>query len=98
MNKMRKTDSIILAIAFMCVSLFSVIYISHAINHNCSGEDCPICETVAICEQTLRTIGSSLISAIIEVLALPKVATVLETSLCCMAVVSLISQKVRMNN
>ena len=71
MNKMCKTVSIILAIVFMCVSLFSVIYITHAINHNCSGEDCPICETVA---------------------------TVLETSLCCLAVVSLISQKVRINN
>ncbi len=37
--------------------LFSTIYIAAETDHDCSGEDCPVCACMQMCESTLRLIS-----------------------------------------
>ncbi len=42
---------------------FSLFFISSERNHNCTGEDCPICMILQQCENTLQQLGSALLLA-----------------------------------
>ena len=44
----RRKVALILTIAFVFVMLFSQVFVIAEADHDCSGEDCPVCETVAV--------------------------------------------------
>ncbi len=37
--------------------LFSAFFAAAEADHDCSGEDCPVCACVRMCERTLRGLG-----------------------------------------
>ena len=50
----------------LCISLILVLFVSSAFliqeaDHDCCGEDCPICETIAVNIQLIRTLGLALL-------------------------------------
>ena len=57
----------IMAVMMLIVVLFSSFYIASHADHECTGEDCPICACIQQCENNIRGIGSGVatISAVI---------------------------------
>ena len=57
MNKKSSTIkyiSVISAALILLITVISVFYIAEEADHDCHGEDCPICECIHICESTLH--------------------------------------------
>lgn len=46
--------AIVLALTLIVIFALSLFFIVHEASHDCSGEDCPICEQIAICEKNYR--------------------------------------------
>ena len=46
-----------LALTVILVMLTSVCFIIAETNHNCIGEDCPVCTVLRTCETALKTLG-----------------------------------------
>ena len=63
----RKKAAIALTILFVFVMLFSHIFVIAEADHECSGEDCPICEIIAIVWDTIK--GLSLIGSAVVICA-----------------------------
>ena len=47
----------IMAAMMLLVMLFSSFYIAAHADHDCTGEDCPICACIQQCENTIRGAG-----------------------------------------
>ena len=63
----RKKAALALAILFVFVMLFSHIFVIVEADHECSGEDCHICEVIATVSDTIR--GLSLVGAAFTICA-----------------------------
>ena len=96
--KRKRTFSVAVCILFLFVTFASLFYIAKEENHNCTGEDCPICANVHQAEQTLRNLGTGMIA----VAAVNPVYTGLMLLIIgpCLLVtsMSLVSKKVRLND
>ena len=46
-----------MAVLMFFIMLFSASFIAIEADHDCTGEDCPICACIAQCENTLHQIG-----------------------------------------
>ena len=57
MTKRNRLIASVLTLTVIFVMLFSVCFIIAEADHDCVGEDCPICYQINICENTLRSIG-----------------------------------------
>lgn len=97
-QKNRQITAWVAIFAIVFVMLFSTIYISKHIDHNCSGADCPICATLEQCSNNLKTIGTILVFVVIGLFASVSLQKELQPELDVAFNCSLISQKVRMNN
>lgn len=88
----------IMGLMMLVIVLFSAFYIAAETDHDCTGEDCPVCACIQLCESTLRGIsdGISVASSVI----IPFLFILSAAALFVTAVPSdtLISRKVRMNN
>ncbi len=47
----------VLAVLLLAFSLYSVFYIAREQNHACSGEGCPVCETICFFELTIQLLS-----------------------------------------
>lgn len=54
MKQRRSTLSIIAALAVLFVVLISSFFVAEETNHDCTGEDCPICYEISVCQETVR--------------------------------------------
>lgn len=57
MTKKNRLLAIMLAVTVVFVVLFSTFFIAQNANHDCIGDDCPICYEISVCEVVLKTIG-----------------------------------------
>ena len=97
-TKKKRVFSMAVCILFLFVTFASLFYIVKEENHNCTGEDCPICANIRQAEQTLRNLGTGTIAhavlnpmPLMFILAIAGQASVVLNT-------SLVSQKVRLNN
>ena len=51
---LRKNIACTFAILFLMLTIFSSVYIISECEHECEGEDCPICYIIEICESILH--------------------------------------------
>ena len=58
-NRIRITSGI-MAVMMLVVMLVSSFFIAAHTDHDCTGEDCPICACIQQCENTIRGIGSGI--------------------------------------
>jgi hypothetical protein len=49
-----------MAVMMLLVVLLSSFFIAVHADHDCTGEDCPICACIQQCENTIRGIGSGI--------------------------------------
>ena len=68
----RKRIGVLLACIGLVIALsVSVFYIAHEAHHDCCGEDCPVCETIAVNVRLLRTLGLALFALLLFRFLLP---------------------------
>ena len=68
----RKRIGVLLVCIGLVIALsVSVFYIAHEAHHHCCGEDCPICETIAVNVRLLRTLGLALFALLLFRFRLP---------------------------
>ena len=59
-RKLAEKSACILAAWMLLVVLFSAFFIAIEANHECTGEDCPVCVCMEYCENVLQKIGDGL--------------------------------------
>lgn len=88
----------IMGILMLLIILFSAFYIAAEADHDCTGEDCPICACIHQCEKTLYQISdgiavqTAVIIPFVFMLVIPVLFTV------CIQHETLISKKIRLNS
>ncbi len=94
----KRIIALLAAFAVVFVMLFSASFIAENIHHDCAGDDCPICTVMIQCSNHLRSIGTVLtvVAAVAGFLVVEKELS--QNTPEDLSAVSLISQKVRMNN
>jgi len=63
MTKQRRLAAVILAVLVLVAVMTSLFVMLHAADHDCIGEDCPVCAAVASCRNTLKTLCGGLLAA-----------------------------------
>ena len=97
-SKVLRITAGIMGLMMLFIVLFSAFYIAAETDHECCGEDCPICACIHQCENTLRGIGDG---AAVRTAAVAPVILILFAAAFVIAAVSqdtLVSRKVRLNN
>ena len=96
--KVLRITAGIMGLMMLVLVLFSSFYIAAEADHDCCGEDCPICACIHQCENTLRGIGDG---AAVRSAAVAPVILILFAAAFVIATASqdtLVSRKVRLNN
>ena len=57
MEKKKRVLAALLAVAVLFVMLYSALFIAAHVDHDCDGEDCPICYQINICQNTLKNLS-----------------------------------------
>lgn len=99
MNRKKKRHiAAILCIVLLFVTFASLFYIAKEENHQCTGDDCPVCACVHQAEQNLKNLGTGFIAEFCAIFVVLSGST----TVCAYAeelfFTSLVSQKVRLNN
>ncbi len=66
MKKRNRIIALLLAVIVLFVMAFSLAVVAAEADHECCGEDCPICEIIAICENNIK--GLSLILVFVSLM------------------------------
>ena len=74
MNK-KRTLALVLSAMLCVLVMFSVFFVAAENNHDCTGENCPICYQINMCESTVKSISAgpaavSMLAATLVVLLL----------------------------
>ena len=88
----------ILGMLLLLIMLFSSFYLAVEADHDCSGEDCPVCACIQQCENTLHRIGAG--TASLAGVVIPVVCMAVSMLLFTLAASeeTPVSRKVRLNN
>ena len=62
MKDRKRFGALLLAIGLCAVMAVSFAFIAAEADHDCTGEDCPICEAIAVNIRLLRTLGLALLA------------------------------------
>lgn len=98
LDMIRGSVAALVAAMLLFGVLFSSTFIAEEFHHDCIGDECPICQTIAQCEAFLNRISTGPALFVISVLT---VAAVILSTLTYASPVSdetLVSCKVRLNN
>lgn len=66
MKNRNRIIALLLAVIVLFVMAFSLAVVAAEADHECCGEDCPICEIIAICENNIK--GLSLILVFVSLM------------------------------
>ncbi|MBC3888212.1 hypothetical protein GH810_07810 [Acetobacterium paludosum] len=66
-NNFRRIMSFCLVFIFLSVLFLSQIFIITHINHDCQGENCPICAEIHIAEAVLQQFGFAVQTVVISI-------------------------------
>ena len=56
----RRFAAAALAALVIVAVVTSLFIVSHEADHDCIGEDCPVCAVIAACQSTLKTLSAAL--------------------------------------
>ncbi len=98
LKNMKKTAAGIMAIMMLLVMLSSAYFLAAHADHDCDGEDCPVCACIHQCENLIRGVGDC--AAAVSAVLLPVFLTFLFLSCGIGPMIgdTPVSMKVRMNN
>lgn len=96
--KKQRTTALIVSVLILMISLFSIFFIVEEGNHDCTGQDCPICACMQQAEQVIRNLGTGLYAAETGVLIVSLIYGLAISIDEAISVLTPVNQKVRMNN
>ncbi len=96
--KLKRNACGIMALMMLLVLLCSVSAIAFEADHDCCGDDCPICECIEQCENVLRQVGSGAVTAIISIIPFALTGTIVIFCLNFFRNETPVSMKIRLNN
>ena len=97
-SQAKRAATGIMAGLMLVIMLFSVLYIAHEADHNCSGEDCAICACIQQCENLLRHSRSAVSFSAAVSLSFSCLIPFLCLSASVLAAETPVSAKIRLNN
>ena len=97
-NKNIKFLPLILSAVMFLLMAFSAFYIAEESAHECSGEECPICECLQICEGILYETQGTRLIIISALIAYALICRIGMTGSTVFSFDTLVSEKVRMDN
>lgn len=99
MNCKKRIGAFLLCVVFVLIMLVSSVYTIHEAGHDCSGEDCPICQMIAVNSQLLRLIGAAVL-LLVSLMGILRTGLVLhDTHKHSVPVLgTLVNRKIRLNN
>lgn len=57
-GKRTKITALILCALFCFVVFFSIAFVALEADHDCAGEDCPVCAEMAVCAAFIQTVAT----------------------------------------
>ncbi|SFD03861.1 hypothetical protein [Butyrivibrio sp. YAB3001] len=97
-TKVNRALAGIMVVMVLFVVLFSAIFIVSHVDHDCTGENCPICACIQQCENILHGAGGSTLFAVVAFVPVFLIFGSYIISYCIVFSDTLVSAKVRMNN
>ena len=97
-RKKKRHIAAILCIVLLFVTFASLFYIAKEENHQCTGDDCPVCACVHQAEQNLKNLGTGLIAEFCAIFVVLSGSATVRAYVEELFFTSLVSQKVRLNN
>ncbi|MBR4393467.1 MAG: hypothetical protein IKT07_05515 [Oscillospiraceae bacterium] len=97
-TKAKRIAAGVMGLTLLLVIALSALFLVAEADHDCAGEDCPICACLQACVHVLRRFGAS---AIILVTAVASVILFLSTAVASAAVFTQetpVSRGIRLNN
>ncbi len=95
---LRQSIAIIVGAMLFLGVLFSCLYITEEFVHDCTGDECPICRTIAECEAFVDRISTGLIVIISAFFAAFSLLKTVEIPALKLPMATPVSVKVRLNN
>ena len=97
-NKNIKFLPLILSAVMFLLMAFSAFYIAEETVHECSGEECPVCECLQICEGILYETQGARLIIISALIAYALICRIGMNGSMVFSFDTLVSEKVRMDN
>ncbi|MCR4655462.1 MAG: hypothetical protein K5770_04435 [Lachnospiraceae bacterium] len=94
----RKAAGIIMATVMLIMVLLSVFFITAHTDHDCQGEDCPVCACIHQCESLLRGSGNIISDRTALIVPLLLVFSVISLATGFFTENTPVSDKIRMND
>lgn len=60
MVKARRITALVFAAVVLFSMMFSLFIIVSEADHDCAGDNCPVCDVIVLCQDTVKTLGSAL--------------------------------------
>lgn len=60
----RKSLAVVLSIVLLAFFVCSIFFITHEADHDCVGEDCPICAEITVLEKAIEELGTGVVAVI----------------------------------
>ncbi|MER2055531.1 MAG: hypothetical protein ABTB30_09635 [Clostridia bacterium] len=99
MTGRKRISALLLCIGLVLVLSVSAAFIIHEADHDCIGEDCPICRNIAINIRLLRTTGlAALILPAFRLLQVAPIAYERQDRQAYFCPETLVRWKIRLNN
>lgn len=98
MNTRRHLKALLLCAGFVLVLLVSFAFLIHEADHDCCGEDCPVCRTIAMTSGLLRALFLALALLCLARAAAALSARRMPESAFRAAFGTLVSLKIRLND
>ncbi len=93
-----KGFALVLGVVLLFSMLFSAFFITAEYHHDCTGEDCPICQMVALCENFVENLGAEIVFLAAAVFVMLIDSYVNPTFCSVFRAATPVRQKVRLNN
>ena len=98
-KKSQRIAAAVLSAVVLLAMLFSVIFMIEEAHHDCVGEDCPVCASIAACVKTFDSLADGAAKPKIPIaLALFTAVAAITASTQIFSSETLISKKIRQNN
>ncbi len=97
-SKQKRILAFLLSICLVAIITCSMVFIVTHINHNCSGEDCPICAEIQVAEAVIHRFSTAVAVLICCGAAFATISHIDSHFQCFIQANTLINKKVRMDD
>ena len=97
-NGIKKAMAVFVILVVLIFLLFSAYFVAYEADHECSGEDCPVCALLHISEDSLRQLGCGVSSLPAAGMLIFLIMVMRLCTDSCNIISTPVSRKTRLNN